>query len=344
MKKLLLLVVVCLFSEIPVFLQVKVKPLDPEMMKGKVLYIHDFNPDDPKIQRWIRKEKTNNVKSAQYIADKWKDVMQRSSWNATPYELKKFKDRDLISSRDINALILQLTTETLYCGGGVQNHNHYAKILMTGPRQRIIASALINDLHVYMENDLCLIMNMLSHSLNEAMEAYSDENLSNRKKIKLGYQEDVVDFMDHINDKTFLVIRLAMREEVFQRIVNSGKYKKSTIKRWKQERKQNLAKDKAVEDILKGAWTLCDIRMVYKDKLDELRAKNDDKYFYWLNIQKANCSPIKIGTNHNHLFSCDGDKVLFAFKGKGKMKPSTVKDVQKNMIKQYDKYKKEIAD
>jgi len=344
MKKLLFLVVVCLFPVISVFSQVKIKPLDPEMMKGKVLYIHDFNPDDPKIQRWMKKEKTNKVKSAQIYAEMWKDVMQQSSWDATPYELKKFKNSDLTSIRDPKALILVFITESLYCGGGVHNYNTYAKVLMTGPRQRCIASALINGLRTYKEDDLCLIVNMLSNSLNEAMEAYSEEKGSERKKIKLGYQEDVVDFMDDIKDKTFLVLRIAMREDVFQRIVNSGKYKKSTIKRWKQERKKSLERDKDVEDILKEAWTLCNFRMVYKDELNEIRSKNDDNFFFWLNIKKSNCSPVKIGTNHNHLFSCDGDKVLFAFNGKGKMKPSTVKNVQKNMIDQYEKYKKELAD
>ena len=70
--------------------QVRVKSLDPEMMKDKVLYINEYNPDDPVIARWVRKGKDSKLSAAQEYASLWRTVMEESSWDATPYEIKSF--------------------------------------------------------------------------------------------------------------------------------------------------------------------------------------------------------------------------------------------------------------
>lgn len=323
--------------------QVRVKSLDPEIMKDKVLYINEYNPDDPVIARWVRKGKDSKLSAAQEYASLWRTVMEESSWDATPYEIKSFDKKKMIKSKNPQALLLTLYSKTTQCGNNGYVYNYYASVIMTGPKKKVIATALINDLEWWDRGDLRLIVNMLSNSLNEAIDVYDEENGSKFSAARAGQKQVLVDFMENAGDKTFLVVRSAMRDEQLQDLLNDSNTKAGKKKRIQKRHDRAVGKDDDIELALSNSWRLCDYKMVYTDELMEFRDALSPDHFFWINIEINTCSPLSFGANRNHLFSTDGDKVLAAFAGKGKMKPATIDNIQKKLANRHERFKKQLA-
>jgi len=322
--------------------QVRVKSLDPDMMNNKILYIQDYNPEDAAIKRWVRKGKDDKISAAQEYASLWKKVMDESSWDVTPYEIKAFDKKKMIKSKDPKALLLSLYAVSQDCGN-YRVYNWYASVTMTGPKKKVIATALINDLDWWEESDLRLIVNMLSNSLNEAVEAFEEDKGSKFSAARAGQKQVLVDFMENKDSKTFLVLRSAQREEQFEDLLNDSDLKEGKKKRMRKRHEKAKGKDADVEAALKESWKMCDYEMVYEDELQQYRDELSPDHFFWINIEINTCSPIAIGANRNHIFSTDGDKVLAAFAGKGKMKPATIDNIQKKLANRNDRYKKQLA-
>ncbi len=322
--------------------QVRVKSLDPEMMNGKILYIPDYNPDDPVIKRWVRKGKDSKISAAEEYASLWREVMEESSWDVTPYEIKAFDEKKMIKSKDPKALLLKIYGQSQDCGNYYVT-NWYASVIMTGPKKKVIATALINDLDWWERPDLRLIVNMLSNSLNEAVEAYEEDQGSKFKATKSAYKQNLVDFMDGIGDKTFLVVRSAMHEDDLETLLSNPDLKEGKKKRIRKRNEKNKSKDEAVEEALKESWKMSNYKMVYDFELLEYRDALSEDHFFWINLEINTCSPIAIGANRNHIFSTNGDKVLAAFAGKGKMKPATVDNIQKKLLNRQERFKKQLA-
>jgi len=323
--------------------QVRVKTLDPKMMEGKVLYIQDYNPEDPVIQRWIRKGKDSKVSAAEEYASLWETVMTESSWDATPYEIKKFDEKKMIKAKAPKALLLRIQAVRPSCGNNGSVINYVASVLMTGPKKKVIAAALINDLEWWERSDLRLIVNMISNSLNEAIEAYEEEEGSKISGAKNAKKQVLVDFMEGVKDKTFLVRKSALRDEELQEFLADPEIKDRHKKKAEKAQKKALEKDEAVEIALKQSWKMSEYKMVFEDQILEQRDALSPDHYFWINIEYNTCNAIAIGANRNHLFSTDGDKVLAAFAGKGKMKASTVDNIQKKMHSRLVRYKKQLA-
>ena len=342
MKTITLILFTGLLS-IQIAAQVRAKAIAPEELEDKVLYIPDYNEDDPIIQRWERKGKDDKISAAQEYAQLWDRVMASSSWDATPYKIKKFETKKLIKEKNPEALLLSIYARRTRCGDNDYVINYYASILMTGPKKKYIATALINNLDWYEDNDLRLIVNMLSNDLNEAMEAHEDGGgKSSKKAAVMNYKKNVVDFVGNIEDKTFLVQRAAMRDEDFEAMVEESGWKDGKINRRRKKHERLKEKDADVEAAMKESWKLCSYKMQYEDEIVEKRTNLEPNYFFWLNIPLETCSPLAVGTNKNHIFSTEGDKVLASYAGKGKMKPATVDNIQKKLMNRYNKFKKQL--
>ncbi len=339
----LFIVTVLIISTISASAQVRVKSLDPNMMEDKVLYIEDYNPDDPVIQRWVRKGKDSKISAAEEYASLWRTVMDESSWDVTPYEIKKFDKKKLLKSKDPKALVLSLYSRASKCNNGGYVYNFYASVIMAGPKKKVIATALINDLDWWERTDLRLIVNMLSNSLNEAIEAYEEDSGSKYSAARSAQKQVLVDFMGGVKEKTFLVVRSALREEKLQDLLNDSEMKDRKKGKLKKRNEKAISKDKDVEEALKSSWKMCKYEMVYEDGLIEYRDALSEDHFFWINIEINTCSPIAFGANRNHLFSTNGDKVLAAFAGKGKMKPATIDNIQNKLFKREERFKKQLA-
>ncbi|UII24412.1 hypothetical protein LVD15_13885 [Fulvivirga maritima] len=263
------------------------------------------------MKRLIKKDKLKEYerlsRSATELTNLWSNAMKHSSYDATDYEIKKFKPREFLKEKRKDALALIFIEERK--DGRVINIS--AQIWSAYPKKRPIASTVINDLDITDENDLILIINMLNNSLEGALEMEQSGDKS-FKAMKSKYKSNYVKVYETLSEKTFLV----------------PEYKDE-----KKADKRNAELKEAIQ-----GWSLCDIKMVSEAEINEKRRENSTDYIYWKNIPYYTGTPIVY--NVNMIISTDSDVVLFVFMGKKRLKASNLEEAQKKMLKSYESIKR----
>lgn len=269
--------------------------------------------------------------------------MEESSWAATPYESRAFNKKQIIKSRDLGVLLLTFKRVAIDCNNGDYVYDYYANVIMAGPKERIIASALINDFDLWDKGNLRLIINILVNSLDKALDDYDMGTGTSFSKARAEQKQFLVVFMDSIADKTFIVVRSARREIHEQHLFDDSNAKRGPKKKISKKQKKALKKDDEVEDALKCFWNLSDYKMVYPDELMEFRNASSGDYFFWVNIEVNSCVRIHFGADRNHLLSTDGDKVLAAIYGKGKLTLPTINKIRQMLTYRHKLFKNQLA-
>jgi len=320
--------------------QVKLKTIDPTFLDGKVLYIPHFDAGYPELTSWNLHESDSPHTKEEFIS-LWTKTMEESSWDITPYEIKEFDEDILLDNKDPNALILNFSS--LYTVGKKSSgYDHKIKVIATGPQKRVLASVLINDLDLWESTDLRIVINMLSHSINQGMKAYDEGEGSSKSGVEDLRKQFFVDFMTDVKSKTFLVVRNAPREEEHLKELADGSLKKWEIKYINQLYEKNLETDAKVQDALESKWEISPFKMIYKDELVEFRDELNTDYFYWMNMEKKALDTGLEVKNRNYIFSTDGDKVFVSFSGKKELKASTITAIQTKLLSRFERNKNEL--
>jgi len=285
---------------------------DYELLEGKTLWIPLWDVDDKTMKKMLEKDKYEEyealARSATSLNEMWNKVMSGSSYDATPYILKKYTYNEFRKEKPEDAIGLVIKA---YTKGA--STNYMAELIVAKPKFRTIASALINDLDITDENDLRLIINMLNQSLNTAIELDQNEN-ANRSGVMNKYKQNFVDFFDQIDTKTFLAPVYPEEDK------NSAEL-------------NNELKEALTE------WNISKVEMVTEYEINEKRKEKSTCCFYWKNI------PYRVGliTQHvNLIINTENDEVLFIYWGKGKLKSGNIQEAQTKMLKRSEKYKEQI--
>lgn len=321
---------------------IKVNPIDPAVLQNKVLYIPAYDDVNPMYSKRRKAQITAERISDDAILSQWDRVMMNSTWKHTNYEVKKFTPKELIKEKNPEALMFVILETSSSCGeSGIRMINYYAKVIMTGPKKKELASALVNGLDWNTDEGLRLVVNMMSDAISNGIETFEAKKGGVKASTRDEFKKDLVNFVDEMERKIFLVEKLAVSEEVFQQIISNPELDKQEVKRLTKEQKKNIEKDEALAKALAASWTLCEYKIVEREEVNALRKAADADSFYWKNVELNTCGPL-IGQNTNYLFSTNGDKVLAMFAGKGAMKGSTIKAIQDELQMKYERYKKQL--
>lgn len=280
------------------------KKFDYRLLENKVLYIPEFDENEPMAKKLIKKGKFDKLQVLKDYAETWKKVMAQSSYDATPYEIRKFDAKKLARQKDERAIVLIYTED--------KAGNNFVQMWVTGPKRRLIAQALINGLNIYEENDLRLMINILNYSLNETAEVQEEGN-KNRKGLKEKYLENLSVFYNNMDEMTFLIPYSNHKNE-----------------------KKAAERDAEVKEALQY-WTLSPYQFTKEEELQKRRKEGDQTSFYWKNFNYYTANPL-ITYRFNYIITTDKDEPIFYFLGSKKFKAKTLEEIQEKIKKRAEKY------
>ncbi|MCB0402687.1 MAG: hypothetical protein KDD41_11425 [Flavobacteriales bacterium] len=310
------LLVMMLFSTIGFSQMAPVKKFDYSILEKKKLYIPTFEANEKFIQKMSKKGKYDKIADAKekaaYYNKIWKEAMAESSYDATDYEIRAFDRKQLVKSKDKEAILMYFVFDD-YGNGQVS-------LLVTGPKQQIIASSIINGLDLGEKNDIRLMMNMLNESLNTASELNEEGSKTNMKGMRSKYKEGVVEFYDNIGDKTFLVPKSEHKNE-----------------------KKAAERNADLKEALK-TWKLSKYEFTTEEEIENKRIEGDPDYYYWRDFPIYSAiNGVRITYHFNVIISADSDDVLFSFMGKKRLKPETLEQIQSKIVTKANRYKKQLG-
>ncbi len=289
-----------------------VKNFDYSLLEGKKLYLPTYEASKSYIERMGKKGKFDKVTKAKNTASNynnaWKGAMAESSYDATDYEIRAFDRKELIKSKNKEAILLYYMTD--------EHGNESAILMVTSPKRKVIARTIITGLDLTSKNDIRLMMNMLNESLNTAAEA-EEEGDKSRGNIKNKYKQNLVDFHDEIDTKTFLVPKSEHKNP-----------------------KKAAARTADLKEALK-LWRLSKYRLTTNAEIEKQRIEGDPESYYWKDFPVYTRN-ILITYHYNVILSTDGDNVIFAFLGNKRLKPATLEEIQRKVVARAAKYKSQL--
>lgn len=291
-----------------------VKKYDYSQLENKVLYIPTFEGSSKFISKMKRRGKYAKIKDVNRKAaiynKAWNEAMAESSYDATDYKITAYDKKKLIKSKDEKAILLQLFRD--------EYGNKYASLMVTSPKERVIARTLITGFDLSDKNDVRLMMNMLNESLTMACELYDeDEKKISGKKFRNKYKESFLDFCDELEDKTFLVPRVRHKNP-----------------------KKAASKNADLRAALKE-WKISDYEFTTTANIKAKRIEGDANSYYWRSIPYYTNNKLTV-YNINFILSTDSDDVIIYFMGTKKLKPSTLQKIQKTITNKAEKYRKQL--
>jgi len=293
----------------------QLKKFDFSVLEGKTLYIPTYEVSAKFAKRMARKGKVQEINDAKAEAEKynkaWKEAMAESSYSATDYEIRAFNQRDLNRSKDPKAMIMYYYVD--------DNGNTSACLAVTGPKKVTVARSVINGFDLSDKNDIRLMMNMLNESMITATEVQDGGQKVGYKNLRNKYKQRVVEFIDGIGDKTFLV-------------------SKSEHKKPKKASERNSDLRLALK-----SWSLSKYELKTEAEINEKRLEGDEDSYYWRDIPYYT-NNILITYHINYIISTANDEVLFAFMGKKRLKPATLKEIENKLKSKSAKYKKQLQE
>ncbi|MGB6036692.1 MAG: hypothetical protein WBG42_10535 [Cryomorphaceae bacterium] len=292
-----------------------VKSFDYSILEDKVLYIPTYEASEKYIAKMSKKGKYDKIQDAKERAElyntSWKEAMAESDYDATDYEIRPYDFKDMVKSKDPKAILLYFRTD--------EYGNESANMLVTGPKKKTVAVTPITGLDLSDKGDIRLMINMLNESLNTAAEVTEDDGKSSRSGYRNKYKEALVNWYDGVEDKTFLVPAITHKNE-------------------KKEEEKNADIKEALE-----LWTISKAEFTTEEVVNQKRLEGDPDCYYWKTFPIYTNS-VLLTYNYNVLFSTEGDDVIIAFLGKGKMKPSAVRKIQDQIVTKAERYKRQLAD
>ena len=293
-----------------------IKSFDFSLLEGKKLLIPTWEASEKYIKKMGKKGKFDKIASAkekaEYYNKIWKEAMAESSYDATDYEIRGYDEKQLIKSKNKEAILLGYLIDR-------NTGNVHAQLVVTHPKRQAIARTVINGLDMSEKNDIRLMINMLNESLNTAVEMEEEGSDKTFKSLRNKYKERVVEFFDGIEDKVFLIPEIEHK---------------------------NAKKAEKLNTELKAAlksWKLCDYEFTTMEEIEKKRVEGDPDSFYWRDFP-IYTNNILITYHYNVLLSTDGDNVLFAFFGKKRLTASVLEKTQEKLVKKAAKYKQQLSD
>jgi hypothetical protein len=332
----------------------QLKKFDYNLLKNKVLYIQKFSENDESIKKYFKKKGAAKKASLQANIEMynklWTDAMAKSSYDATPYEIRDFDSQKLFKEKNKEAIILTYSVDKF--------GNEFADLFITGPKKVHIANTLINGLNLFDVNDLSLMMNMLNYTLNELAEIDATTKDKSRSGLWGKAKENMVQFYSNISQQTFYVVKedglddmdkLIEKYEKDPELKNDPEIKKliSKNKKSPSEKKKALEKaneaNKDIEEALKENWTLCKYEMISEEDFIKKKEEGVANGFYWKSFRYYT-NNILLTYKFRYLLTMDRDEVVFFYYslGNASFKSATVKDLQNKIIQKSEKYKKQL--
>ncbi len=290
------------------------KNFDYSILENKTLYIPKFTENSTYAKKLVKKGKFDKLADlkarVEYYNNMWKEAMAQSSYDATPYEIKGFNRRELLKAKDEKAILLHYQVDDY--------GNWQAQLWVCGPKRKMIANAIITGLNLADGKDVRLMMNMLNYSLQTASEIQEEGDKVSLHARRSKYKENLIEFMDNIKDKTFLV----------PKEVNEKKPKKA------EQHNADLA------EALK-LWKLSPYKLTTLEDVNEKRLNGDPDSYYWKNFNLYTNNPL-ITYRVNFVFTTEKDEVVFWFLGNKRLKPRTLEEMQTKLVSKSEKYKKQM--
>ncbi len=317
MKKLSYLLIICgafLITNLASAQLAGVKPFDPAILKNKVLYIPTFEASERYIDKMSKKGKFDEIsdheQKVEYYNTLWKEAMAESSYDATDYEIKGYDLKQLIKSKNEEAIILTYRQDDY--------GNRTVSMFVTGPKKRTIAIAPITGFNLFDKGDLRLMINMLNESLNDAAETAIDGQKTSRSAARKDYKMKFVEWADNIADKTFLVPASEHQNE-----------------------KKRDRRNEDLQDAIQY-WKISNVKFTDHEEVEAKRVEGDPDHYFWRSIPVYTQSPL-ITYHYNLLISTESDDLLLVFMGKGRLKSSAVEQTQRKILSKADKFRQELA-
>ncbi len=289
------------------------KKFDFSILENKTLYIPTYEASSKFISKMRKRGKYKKItevkRKAEHYNTVWKEAMAESSYDATNYEIKPFNRKELIRSKDEEAVLLNFYTD--------QYGNRYAGLTVTNPKTIVIATALITGLDLSSKNDIRLMINMLNESLNTASELYEEGKKVGRKNVRSKYKERLVNFYDEIDDKVFLVPRARHKNP-----------------------KKAASRNADLRSALKS-WKLSDYEFTTTANVQAKRIEGDPDSYYWKSIPIYTQNPL-ITYHYNLILSTDGDEIIVGFMGKKRLKSATLDKIQNKITNKAERYRKKL--
>ncbi len=307
MKKriiILSITIVCAWSGIHAQSFGTLKKFDFRILKNKVLYIPQFDPDSPYAKKLVKKGDYNALQNLEKYSEMWKKVMARSSYDATPYEIRKYNATKLFKEKNEKAIVLVYQSDKL--------GNWTAGLWVTGPVKIPIARVLINGLDLGDENDLRLMMNVLNYSLNELAEMDEEGTKKSLFALRNRYYKNLAEFYSRLDEMTFLVPKSEHPDP-----------------------KEAAKRDADLKAALK-TWNISKYKLTTSSEIQKLRLAGDPNSFYWKNFTYYTAV---MKYRFNYLMTTEKDEPLFYFMGTKRLKPKTLDEIQKKIGKKAAKYK-----
>jgi len=320
MKKITILLGVILLAYVSTIAQFgNVKDRDTftfEEIQKKTLYIHIFDPDSKYAKKLIKKGKFDELKSLEemvaYYNEVWAEAMATSAWDATPYEIREFSASKLFAEKNEDALVL--TYKFIY------PYNVIAEVRMTGPVEKLLASAFVNGLDLGKAGDIRLMMNMLNNSLNVGIELSEEEKEMVYSNTRNKYKEVLVAFEENLENMLFLVPKFTEEE-------------------FKNYKKRNSKIEKGIVE-----WTASKYEIVPTEEIDERRANGDTECFFWRSFtvwSSMNGIPVPI-YSVNMFFTCERDEFLYYWYGGKMLKKSSILSAQEEIKRKAGVFKVDL--
>ncbi len=303
---LLSLAALCTWSSVKSQSLGTIKKFDYRILEDKVLYIPQFDPSSPYAKKLIKKGDYATLENLEKYSEMWNRVMAQSSYDATPYEIRKYDAKKLFKEKNDKAIVLVYQSDKF--------GNWSANLWVTGPQRIPIASVVINGLNLADENDLRLMMNLLNYSLNELAEMDESGTTKNYSSLRNRYYKTLAEFYAKIDEMTFLV-------------------PKSEHPKPKKAAERNADLKAALK-----LWNISKYKFTTEAEIQKLRLAGDPNSFYWKSFAYYTKSPL-ITYRVNFLITTEKDEPFFYFMGTKRLKPKTLDEIQKKIGKKAAKYK-----
>jgi hypothetical protein len=190
-----------------------VKPFDVKIIKGKTLFIPEYDEKVGFVKTFIPREAFKEFKSEKEIAyefkKRWDSAIKISTFDFAPHEIKWFDRKKLERDRDKTVMCLYYESDFY--------NNWYAYLQVMDPKPTDVACALVNDLDFSNINDVKLMFNMLVYSMIKGCSYYGDDAKGLYKEHQYKYKKVMESFSDSIRYRVLLVPKFDKERKDFKK-------------------------------------------------------------------------------------------------------------------------------
>jgi hypothetical protein len=278
-----------------------VKPFDVKLIKGKVLYLPEYDDKAGFVKVFIPRESFKEFKSEKDIAvefkKRWDTAISSSTFDLAPHEIKWFDHMKLEKDRDKTVMCFY-TESDFY-------HNWYAYIDVMDPKPTTVACVLVNGLDFSNINDVKLMFNMLAYSMIKGCSFYGDDAKGLYREHRNVYKKSMEAFSEDIRQRVLLVPKFDKDRKDFKKF------------------------NEKLNEYMKINWKISNFDFLTQQEIDKRVAekRTSDYYIKILPVYTAN---EKMVYNYYLLLTAANNDVLMTYMGNMYLVPGNMKIFQVN--------------